>query len=422
MLAVYRIFLFSFNLMISYKHRFTLFILAFFLLLSFNFHSQQAFSLDINNQASLSLEKWNRYLRNNLDSLKIDALNLLQHSNINNNLFAISVAKRSMGSFFIRKGYPSKGRDYLKNSLAYFEKMDDKTLAAETLSEIGISFFVENDYYEAKNYFEQSLKCASESKDITISFMSEINLAQVYGNLGDHVKATSYANHYLRQCLHHNKLESASNALAFLGTYEINNNRLFLAKEYLLKSYEYALQSTSKIQISLAYNNLGVWFATNNDFENAKTYFIKSLTIRKEINSPKQLFESYYNLAEVYLLINDFDQSIQMYNLALSLTMENHLFNEEVECWNGLSNICEIKKDFKNASLYKDTLIQRISLNNKLKIKEYQQLRNLVDPIQYNPPKRKLKHKEYSILIEFAIVGFAVLTLILLNSKLKIRF
>ena len=327
-----------------------------------------------------------------------------------------------MGSFFIRKGYPSKGRDYLKHSLAYFDKMNDKTLAAETLSEIGISFFMENDYYEAKNYFEQSLKCASKSKDITISFMSELNLAQVYSNLGDHIKATSYANHYLRQCLHHNKLESASNALAFLGTYEINNNRLFLAKEYLLKSYEYALQSTSKIQISLAYNNLGVWFATNNDFENAKTYFIKSLTIRKEINSPKQLFESYYNLAEVYLLINDFDQSIQMYNLALSLTMENHLFNEEVECWNGLSNICEIKKDFKNASLYKDTLIQRISLNNKLKIKEYQQLRNLVDPIQYNPPKRKLKHKEYSILIEFAIVGFAVLTLILLNSKLKIRF
>ena len=408
--------------MISDKHRFNLFVFAFFLVLSFNFYSQQSSTLDINNQASLSLEKWNRYLRNDLDSLKIDALKLIQHSNINNNLFAISVAKRSMGSFFIRKGYPSKGRDYLKHSLAYFDKMNDKTLAAETLSEIGISFFLENDYYEAKNYFEQSLKCASKSKDITISFMSELNLAQVYSNLGDHIKATSFANHYLRQCLHHNKLESASNALAFLGTYEINNNRLVLAKEHLLKSYEYALQSSSKIQISLAYNNLGVWFATNNELIKAKNYFIKSLNIRKKINSPKQLFESYYNLAEVYLLIDDFDQSLKMFNLALSVTMKSHLFNEEVECWNGLSNIFEIKKDFKNASLYKDSLIQRISSNNKLKIKEYQELRNLVDPIQYIPPKKRKKEKGYSILIEFVIVGFTVVVLILLNSKLKNRF
>ena len=382
-----------------------------------NLFSQTNSFSNLNHRASISLKRWNIYLRNDLDSLKIDALDLLQNHNIINNLFAISVAKRSLGSYFIRNGYTSRGRELLKFSLGFFETIEDATLEAETFSEIGISYYKEKKYYEAINYFKKSLKCASRSLDKTISFMAELNLAQVYNNLGNKNKSISFAKHYLKKCLYFNKLESASNALAFLGTLEMNNNNLLLAKEYLVKSYEWANKSSSKIQLSLAYNNLAVWHAYNQQYNKADDYFIKSLFLRKEVNSPIHIVESYYNLGENYLLKKDYRNSIDMYNKSLIISRKHYLFDAELDAWNALINVCKLKDDYKNALAYSDSLILRTAYINKIKSEDYEQIQTILEPVIFKPVDLKNKSNWYLIYIELIAFFIAIFILFYFISK-----
>jgi len=384
--------------------------------------SQVNSSSKLDNRAVISLDRWNDYLRNDLDSLKIDALDLLQQPFINTNLFAISVAKRSLGSFFIRNGYTSKGRNLLKFSLTFFEKIEDATLESETLSEIGISFFKEKKYYEAKNYFEKSLKCASRSQDETIGFMAELNLAQVYNNLGNKNKSISFAKHYLDKCLYYNKLESASNAYAFLGTMEMNNENLLLAKEYLIHSYELANKSFSKIQLSLAYNNLAVWYANNKQNNKAEDYFIKSLSLRKEVNSPIHIVDSYYNLGENYLLKQEYMNSLKMFRKSLDISRENYLFDSEIDAFNALINTYKMKENYKTALAYSDSLIQRLVFIDKMKSEDYEQIQTILQPIIFKPLSVKDESKKNFIYLELTLLLIAVFILFYFSSRLKSSF
>ena len=348
------------------------FILTFsvFLFLPFHFLSQSGFSDTQYYKTLQSIDNWNYYLRNNLDSLKIDAIGLLKGCNNLNEPFAVSVAKRSLGSYFIRSGYIKKGQEYLNASLKYFETIKDATLEGETLSEIGISYYLNKDYYSAKIYFERSLKCASKASDETISFMAELNLAQVYNSLGDQNKSVSFAKHYLRQCLKCNKFESASNAYAFLGTIYLDKN-LKLSKEYFDMSFKLSKKTNSKIQISRSLNNLGVWYVENNDYDLAEFNFTKSLKYRTEVNSPLHVFESYFNLAELFLLTKRDDESIEMYHKSLSISTLNNLYDSEIEALEAIIFFFKRKNNYKTALLYSDTLISRMIFVSNLKLDEF---------------------------------------------------
>ncbi|MAO33111.1 MAG: hypothetical protein CL824_06355, partial [Crocinitomicaceae bacterium] len=68
-----------------------------FLLLSFQCSTQSDLSNTQYFKTIHSIDNWNYYLRNNLDSLRIDAIQLLKECDNLNEPFTVSVAKRSLG-------------------------------------------------------------------------------------------------------------------------------------------------------------------------------------------------------------------------------------------------------------------------------------------------------------------------------------
>ncbi len=386
--------------LISSLHKSFSFLLCFlFLFLSFQCSTQSDLSNTLYFKTIHSIDNWNYYLRNNLDSLRIDAIQLLKETDNLNEPFTVSVAKRSLGSYFIRKGYIIKGRQYLLESLKYFKTINDATLESETLSEIGISYFLSKDYYSAKIYFEKSLKCASRSYDETISFMAELNLAQVYYEIGEYTRSTSFAKHYLRECLKYNKFESASNAYAFLGTINLQKN-LSLSREYFDKSFRLSKKSNSKIQISRSYNNLGVWYVENNNIDSAESSFKAALKYRLKINSPLHIFESYFNLAELYLINNRTKESIEMYNKALSICRINNLYDSEIEVLDAMVLFYKGNKKFETALLYSDTIRTQMNFVSNLKIEEFNHiLSSFPKFFEKEKVKSKFYFKNYEIII-----------------------
>lgn len=309
-------------------------------------------------EAAKSLDKWNYYVRNNLDSLKIDAQHLLMIGIERNNAYAINVGKRSLGSYLVRTGQPAKGIKYLKAANNYFKEKGDKVLETEILNEIGNGYLNDGKPHEAEKYYLKSLNVGKDSPDPTSSFLAESNLAKAYINLGNYDKASALLHHYKNESLKKLKLESVSNAYALLGTIEQEKSNNSLAKEYFRKSAEFGFRSKAKSQIAHAYNNMAIVFFEENDQSKSLEYFKKALEIRLQTKNSKSISESYYNLGGYFTEVKKYDEALKYYTISENFSKEKHLLKEELDAVLAIAEVYKLQHEWEKAIAKMDSYIE----------------------------------------------------------------
>lgn len=299
--------------------------------------------------AQISLENWNLYMRNDLDSLKLDGLHIYRLGVKGGNPFAIHVGKRSLGSYLIRTGNQEKGIEYLKAANVYFTKKENYILQTETLNEIGNGYLYFSKPRIAEKYYLKSLKCGKKSPDPTSAFLAEVNLAQAYIDMGNTTKASAILNHYKNQAKKMKKLESVSNAYALLGAIQSGKGKFSLSKELFRKSAYYGFASNAIAQIAHAYTNMAIVYFQEGNQKEALNYFNKSLEIRLKTKNVRSISESYFNLGEYYSGIYDFQTAALYYEKCQDYCKENNLLKEEMEVLLSLINIDKMAKNFEMA-------------------------------------------------------------------------
>jgi tetratricopeptide (TPR) repeat protein len=299
--------------------------------------------------AQISLENWNLYMRNDLDSLKLDALYIYRLGVKGGNPFAINVGKRSLGTYLIRTGNQEKGIEYLKAANFYFAKKENYILQTETLNEIGNGYLYFSKPHVAEKYYLKSLKCGKKSPDPTSAFLAEVNLAQAYIDMGNTTKATAILNHYKNQAKKMKKLESVSNAYALLGAIQSGKGKFSLSKELFRKSAYYGFASNAIAQIAHAYTNMAIVYFQEGNQKEALNYFNKSLEIRLKTKNVRSISESYFNLGEYYSGIGDVQTAALYYEKCKAYCEENNLLKEEMEVLLSLINIDKMAKNFEIA-------------------------------------------------------------------------
>lgn len=299
--------------------------------------------------AQISLENWNLYMRNDLDSLKLDGLHIYRLGVKGGNSFAVHVGKRSLGSYLIRTGNQEKGIEYLKAANFYFTKKENYILQTETLNEIGNGYLYFSKPRVAEKYYLKSLKCGKKSPDPTSAFLAEVNLAQAYIDMGNTTKASAILNHYKNQAKKMKKLESVSNAYALLGAIQSGKGKFSLSKELFRKSAYYGFASNAIAQIAHAYTNMAIVYFQEGNQKEALNYFNKSLEIRLKTKNVRSISESYFNLGEYYSGIYDFQTAALYYEKCQDYCKENNLLKEEMEVLLSLINIDKMAKNFEIA-------------------------------------------------------------------------
>lgn len=299
--------------------------------------------------AQISLENWNLYMRNDLDSLKLDGLHIYRLGVKGGNSFAVHVGKRSLGSYLIRTGNQEKGIEYLKAANVYFTKKENYILQTETLNEIGNGYLYFSKPRVAEKYYLKSLKCGKKSPDPTSAFLAEVNLAQAYIDMGNTTKASAILNHYKNQAKKMKKLESVSNAYALLGAIQSGKGKFSLSKELFRKSAYYGFASNAIAQIAHAYTNMAIVYFQEGNQKEALNYFNKSLEIRLKTKNVRSISESYFNLGEYYSGIYDFQTAALYYEKCQDYCKENNLLKEEMEVLLSLINIDKMAKNFEIA-------------------------------------------------------------------------
>jgi tetratricopeptide (TPR) repeat protein len=309
---------------------------------------------EIKERAIESLDNWNYFMRNNLDSLKIDAFEMLFLGLENKNNFAINVGKRSLGSYLIRTGEADKGLSYLKSSNSYFEEREDYLIQTEVLNELGNGYLYAGKPVMAEKYFLKSLKCGKNSPDPTSAFLAEANLAQAYIYLQNYDKAEAYLQHYKLECLKIGKLESVANAYAFLGQIALIRRKHALAKEYFLKSAGFGIKSKSKVLVAHAYNNIAIAYFEERKMDASLAFFQKALELRLKTKNAKSICESYYNIGGLYVELKHYDKALDYYTRCENYSKSNNLLKEAMDVNLAISEMYKLQKNFEKALVYSE--------------------------------------------------------------------
>ena len=294
---------------------------------------------EIQEAATQSLENWNYYLRNDLDSLKSDAVQIMMMGYDGKNDFAINTGKRSLGSYLIRTGQQLKGIYYLKAANIYFEKRENFVIQTEILNEIGNGYLNNGKPIEAEKYYLKSLKCGKNSPDPTSAFLAEVNLAQAYVNSENLEKAEAILQHYKAESLKRAKFEAVSSAYALLGTIADLKTNFPLAKEYYRKSADFGFKSKATSLIAQAYNNMAIVFYQENELERSLEYFQKALDLRLQTKNSKSISESYYNLGDYYFGLENYKEALKYYSKSEYYCRNIKLVKEELDAILAISEV-----------------------------------------------------------------------------------
>lgn len=306
-----------------------------------NTYAQFHDTKDIVEKAEIARFLWNEYLRNDMDSLRIVTVELLESAQEAKNGFAKAIGNSSLGSYLIRTGDVEGGIWHLKEAEKYFDKKGDHLLLSETLNEIGHGYYLSGNYNEAIHAYLASIKAGEKAKsDPTAAFNGKLGLGRAYYALGDTAVGIHTIQDYKGLSIEHLKYEAAADAYAFLGMIEMDRGNNELSREYYEKSIQHSERGHSKAHLSHAYNNKAILHFNIGELDSSLMLFEQGLRIREKINHVKGIVESYYNLGFYYNELKDLHNAYIYFSKSAEVARGNDFRGDELDALKELLIIC----------------------------------------------------------------------------------
>lgn len=300
-------------------------------------------------RVKMVIESANFYRRNNLDSLKVMTLELLNYNEVRISCIEVGLAKRYLGSYHIRTNDIPKGVELLEEARELFVRTRSAALLSETENEIGNAYFLKGNYNLSSRYYFSSMVHGANIADITASYNGMIGFGKTICATGDTLLGVRFVQEYLERCLKNDKFESASDACGFLGMIEGLKGKVELMSAYYRRGNVYAWKSNSKTHWANAHTNKAIDFFTKDKIDSAEHLFHKALSIRKEVGATRPIVEGYYNLAIFHIETGSLDEAKQFALKGEELSKDGGIISWQLDCLRLLKEIAEKQNKYEEA-------------------------------------------------------------------------
>jgi tetratricopeptide (TPR) repeat protein len=216
-------------------------------------------------------------------SIYQEALNIAREIN---DKVEISACYNNIGIVFKELGSYIKALDYIERAISIDEELSNSLFLSVELNNLGIishrkALFsrLDEDFFKALNYFEDSLELAQDMKDVRTEVRALNNIGNVYLDLGKY------------------------------------NNALMYLKRGILRS-EFANDEEA---LSMILNNIGSAKISLGMIQDAERSFILAAELGKKLSRGEVLWEAYYGLGRCYELQKEYTAAVFYYKLAISI-------------------------------------------------------------------------------------------------------
>lgn len=328
-------------------------------------------------------------------------------------------ALKYIGMGYFIQGEYINAMNFFQQALEKFELIQDKKGIANMLSNIGVIYNNEGNDAKALELYVRSLSISEEINDSVRVVTALLNIGLIYSKKETTIDKAK--ENYLKAL----SISEQLNYLIGIGTVTVNLGELMFKEGDLKRAlmyFEKSLETYRKAKtgnISYTLMNIGKIYAEEKYYQNAFQYLEEALDIAKQNNSRLEIGQALIALATTYLQKGDNQGALKYFEQAEQIASEIGAKYELRETYDGLARTYAKRKDFINAYSYqlkesalKDTLFTEA---NQLQLNQLQMQYEIETMLKENEVlKRDVKLKETKNRIQMLAIGFLFLGFILI--------
>lgn len=224
-----------------------------------------------------------------------------------------------------KKGLYPEAISKARQCLALAEDQDAPHWITESLYQIALLFYLQDDYEESVAYLEIALSTVRVEGDVD----KEADLLNLQGNLywklGQFERASSTLEQALSLFRSIGRTVSMASAANNIGNVRASSNQHLKALESFQQGLEWVNQLPPaeglRMRASLL-SNIGESLVALGRFDEAEPYLLSSLEVERELNEPRDLAFSYTSLGNLYAAIGDPMRSRAYHENALEIQLK----------------------------------------------------------------------------------------------------
>ena len=255
-------------------------------------------------------------------------------------------------------------KDSLLKNYLILSKDGDPKIISQIYYDLGLLNFRNNNFIEAKNYYNQANKIYNQLKDKKGNRLIFEELGYCFQRLGESDSASHYFSLDVELSGKLKNDSTLANAFTNLGHVEWRKGEFNSALNYFKKALGIREKLDLKYNVASSLNSIGSVFWKRGKYGESLEYFLKSLKIREELKDTTGMVISINNIGTIYQKLKYLDKAEEFFDKALSYSKSsNYNFGVSYSLYNlGLLN--QVKGNYEKAiQLLKESLLisERIS-------------------------------------------------------------
>ncbi len=344
-----------------------------------------------------------------------------------------ALAEKTLGNIRYVQGNYVEAIQYWEESQLLYDSIGDMTGVSTVLSNIGVVYYNQGDKIKALDYYLRSLKVAEENKLKLREAIALNNLGTVYhDNPETHDKALDYFMKALPMLQELGDMDAYGTTATNLGEIYTARNDEKTAMLY----FDKALKAfTDSISMSYTLNKMGNLYFQKNELDKAIQYHLQAYNMTLKLDAKLEMSESLLGLADAYREQGFYPTAISSYQQAEIFARETNSFNQLEKIYDGLAKTYERKKDFPNAlkfqnlyssikdSIYNTSADQRLSrliFNFEIEKKE-----NEIDLLTRDQQLKELEINRQKLAKNASLLGLlfivAIAVMLYRNYRMKAK-
>ncbi|GAB1444735.1 MAG: tetratricopeptide repeat-containing sensor histidine kinase [Cyclobacteriaceae bacterium] len=228
----------------------------------------------------------------------------------------------------------------------------DSTNIADTNNLLGDDYINVGEYDEAYFYFTQSFRISRAIKDTLQTAIALHNVGAVFKELGQYDIALDHIELARKLGEKINDKDGLAYTFYEMGDIYLRNNKYDDAKETLLKALSITRERDIDILEPNIISRIARLYLRKGEFDKAYQYYDSSEMLHSKTKNEYGLAESSLGKGRVALKQGKFDDATNQILESLNIAKRINARTLEVECYRALSQLYEVRGDYKSALDY----------------------------------------------------------------------
>jgi signal transduction histidine kinase/predicted negative regulator of RcsB-dependent stress response len=261
-------------------------------------------------------------------------------------------AYQNIGALYSISGDYSSALRYDNLALQKSIELRDSANLSVDYNNVASDYYDLGDYDEAYFYFTQSFRVARRIEDSLRMAVAIHNVGRVFKELGQYDRALEHLNLSLDMSREINDAEGVPYSLDEIGDVMLRKGEYDSAKNILLRSLNLTREQKVLVLEPITLAKLATVHLHSKNYDNALAYYDTTYRLHQRTRNDFGIAEVELGRGLVFIEQGRYDDAMQSINRSLTLAKKSNARTLEIRGYHTLSDLYELKKDYKNSLAY----------------------------------------------------------------------